>query len=164
MILKSYILQELFPFQIDNRVHVKFNENNTYLFPHNLFKILISFKQLVKFIFGIKSSSVYKVQISTNYEKIMLKFIVLYIAFCYTWYFVIPGIILLVLREITHIKTYYFRIRFWMGNRSIDCMYLRYIRERVCWQEIIIFTKIICKNNHRESFKKGRQFVKRIGE
>jgi hypothetical protein len=105
MILKSYILQELFPFQIDNRVHVKFNENNTYLFPHNLFKILISFKQLVKFIFGIKSSSVYKVQISTNYEKIMLKFIVLYIAFCYTWYFVIPGIILLVLREITHIKT-----------------------------------------------------------
>jgi hypothetical protein len=99
MILKSYILQELFPFQIDNRVHVKFNENNTYLFPHNLFKILISFKQLVKFIFGIKSSSVYKVQISTNYEKIMLKFLVVLAISLARSDTIVPAI-----REITRIK------------------------------------------------------------
>jgi len=42
MILKLYVLQELFPFKEGKMVpfHATFNENNIYL-PYNLFKILM---------------------------------------------------------------------------------------------------------------------------
>jgi hypothetical protein len=65
----------------------------------------------VNFIFVIEKSSdifFYKVQISTNYKKIMLKFAVFSIALSR------PATILPVVGEITRIKTFNFRIK--LGN------------------------------------------------
>jgi hypothetical protein len=53
--------------------HAKFNENNIYFFSHNLFKIFC----VVAMCYKNFPLIFYKVQISTNYEKIILKFIVL---------------------------------------------------------------------------------------
>ena len=81
----------------------------TYIFSNNLFKIFNDF--LYPMIF-------YKVQIFTNYDKIKLKFIVLYIGVAR------PGTSLTVLREIITcikkgIKTYNFRNNLEKCQRSI---------------------------------------------
>jgi len=85
----------------------------TYIFStYNVFKIIMLLQHLT-FLFAIKlSSDFYKVQISTNYEKIILKFVFL----------ARLGTILPVVREITHIKwdkKYNLRIKSGMSKISI---------------------------------------------
>lgn len=70
------------------------NENNK-CFSHNLFNIFM-LQQSVNFLFALKLYSYfYKIQISSNYENIIIKLIVFFVAFAG------PGTILPIVREIT---------------------------------------------------------------
>ena len=99
LILKSFVLQELFPLKVGKVVDffMPSSIKITHFFPHNFLKISM-LQQLI--------------QISTNYKKItsILKFVVLSIALAG------PGTSFSIVREITQIKTYKFGIR--SGNYS----------------------------------------------
>ena len=98
MILKSFVVQELFPFKVGKKV-VSFMPSSMKIThsPHIFFKISM-LQQLI--------------QISTNCKKItsIFKFVVLSIALSG------PGTSFSIVREITQIKTYKFGIR--SGNYS----------------------------------------------
>jgi hypothetical protein len=117
LILILYILLACFPLRwAKGSPFMQSSMKVTYIFfPHNLFKILI-FVATCEF-----SIIYYKIILwffarfkSTNYEKIILKFIVISIAHARLC-IILPSV-----REITHIKTYNVRIKSSMCKRAIE--------------------------------------------
>ena len=87
LILKLLVLQQLFPFKMGKKgsppfffSHVMFNGNKINFFPWSVSKFDCCSNLYILFLLYNHPLILYKVQISTNYDKNILKFVVLYIA------------------------------------------------------------------------------------